>query len=95
MPDEAEEDFETLEAAAEMFDQLLAGTFYDRQAAAEQWLQEQSGDDITRRIVEGHFNGCTLELAPRRTRSALQSPTYQGGTYGIQRSCEARCQRTH
>lgn len=66
MTNDMETDLETLEAAAEVFDHLMAGTFYDRQAAAERWLRERPCDDITRRIVEGHYNGYTLELAPRR-----------------------------
>lgn len=68
MINDMETDPESLEAASELFDHLMAGTFYDRQTAAEQWLREQPHDDITRRIVEGHFNGYTLELAPRRGR---------------------------
>jgi len=33
---------EDLEVAADMFDELVNGTFYDDQAEAERWIRQQS-----------------------------------------------------
>jgi hypothetical protein len=49
---------EDLEAAAEMFDRLRAGTFYQLEEEAREWLRQhrrESARETTRRAVERRY----------------------------------------